>query len=610
MALGIRRVIERFRSGRTSQDLVPLTTAWGDALGEHDIERAHPRPLHARASWWSLDGWWEYAFVAASDAATSWRDATPPEAYDGTIRVPFSPEASLSGVGRQLTPTELLWYRRSFACPTLPERGCCVLHFDGVDFACALYVNGSKACEHEGAYLPFEVDVTHLLTEGDNELVLCVFDPSEMGTQLRGAQRLERGAGHTAQSGIWQSVWLEVVPRTHVEDLMIEPDLETGKVTVSVRASGIAMLTAEVLDGEQEVASGIQSRRVGGRMTLELVVPEWRLWTPEDPVLYDVRVSYGEDELMSYFAFRSVGIEQDAQGVARFCLNHKPYFLRGVLDQGLWPDGLLTPPSTDAMAADLQALRQAGFSLVRKHRTVESERFYALCDRMGVLVLQDMPSGGDLPSKSWSQGLPMLHQKAWRIQRDDTEKGRARLGSSDEAYRHEWQQTCEDVVTRLGRHPCVIGWVLFSESWGQFDAGAMTQMVWDLDPTRPVVSASGWYDQGTGDIHAVHGSLRDLHRPDDPFSGKGRHGTRAQMVTESTGPAWSVEGHCSLPQAHEREAFESAQAWRAEVDELLSAGDALEAEGLSGFVYGQLTDVEGQTCGLITYDRRVNKLEQ
>ncbi|MBR3235826.1 MAG: glycoside hydrolase family 2 [Atopobiaceae bacterium] len=611
MDLDIRRVIKSIPKDHGPEHLLPLTTEWGDALEDAPLAyTSHPRPLLARDSWQTLDGWWECAFVRNTRAGKAWRDAQPPASFDQLIRVPFSPEASLSGVGRQLQPSELLWYHRSFACPQMPAHGSCILHFDGVDFACAVYVNGSKAAEHKGAYLPFEADITHLLREGENELLVCVFDPSEKGTQLRGKQRLARnGMWYTAQSGIWQSVWLEFVPSTHIDELQLVPNMLTGELTVSVRATGIAMLSVEVFDIETPVASGIQSRRVDGRMTLSFEIPNFRLWTPQTPALYDVVVTYGDDVVRSYTAFRSVGVERDSQGVPHFCLNHQPLFLRGLLDQGYWPDGLLTPPSQEAMASDIRAAQRAGFNMLRKHIKVESERFYALCDRMGMLVWQDMPSGGDIPSDRWSRDVPTLVRKSWNSQRDDTDKGRARLGASSEGYRHEWMRTCEDVVRRLSAHPCIVGWVLFNESWGQFDSAAMTQMVWDLDPSRPVTSVSGWYDQGAGDVFAVHNYFRGIHLFDDPYAGKGTHGQRIQMINEFGGLTWPIEGHSSLDHSYGYADYETYDGWRAALEELLSQADALEAQGLAGYVYTQLSDVEEETNGLLTYDRRVNKLE-
>lgn len=609
MDLDIRRVIKSIPKDHGPESLNPLTTVWGDAIGEVAYQ-THPRPLMARDHWQTLDGWWGCAFVPCEDAASAWRDAEPPVSFEQRIRVPFSPEASLSGVGRQLQPDQLLWYRRTFSSPEVPARGGCLLHLDGVDYACSVYVNGSKVAEHEGAYLPFEMDIAHLLREEGNELLVCVYDPSETGTQLRGKQRLARGGmWYTAQSGIWQSVWLEVVPRTRVEELLLEPNVETGELTVSVRANGISMLNVGVFDGQELVASGIQSRRVGGRMALTLQIPDHRLWTPDAPVLYDVHVTYGEDELTSYAAFRTVGIERDEQGLARFCLNGQPYFLRGLLDQGYWPDGLLTPPCEEAMAFDLRTVLRNGFNLIRKHIKVESERFYALCDRMGVLVLQDMPSGGDIPSDHWSRDIPTLVRKSWHAQRDDTDKGRARLGASDEAYRDEWTRTCEQTITRLAQHPSIVGWVLFNESWGQFDSAAATQLAWDADSTRPVIAASGWYDQGAGDFVAWHNYFRGIHVFDDPYAGTSARGNRAQIMSEFGGLTWMVDGHASLDHSYGYAEFSSADEWRSGLDELLAQAAALEAEGLSGFVYTQLTDVEEETNGLLTYDRKVDKLE-
>ena len=610
MDLDVRRVFKSIPKDHGPEDLIALTTPWGDTIDRAPAP-THPRPLLARPGWKSLDGWWECQFVPHNEAYAAWHDAPEPASFGQRIRVPFSPEASLSGVGRQLKPNELLWYRRTFETPAVPSRGSCLLHFDGVDFACSIYVNGSKVAEHEGAYLPFSVDITHLLRDEGNTVALCVYDPSELGTQLRGKQKLERGGmWYTAQSGIWQSVWLEVVPRTHVEEVLFEPNLETGDLSISVRASGIAMLEGKVLIDGAVVAQGIQSRRVSGQMTLALTVPNHRLWTPDDPAIYDVVISYGEDEVHSYTAFRTVGVEPDEQGVLRFCLNHQPLFLRGLLDQGYWPDGLMTPPSNEAVANDLRTAREAGFNMIRKHIKVESERFYELCDRMGVMVMQDMPTGGEVPTSYWSRDLPTMLKRSWHTHRDDNGRAYDRFGSADEVYRAEWTQTCEDVVMRLAGHPSVVMWVLFNESWGQFDSAAAAQMVGKLDPSRPVLAASGWYDQGAGNVHGVHNYFRGMHMFEDPFARKSGKVTRAQMYSEFGGLTWPVEGHVSLDHFYGYAEYATRQEWRAALDELLASIDALEAEGLSGFVYTQLADVEEETNGLLTYDRRVNKLAE
>ena len=616
MDLDIKRVIKSIPKDHGPEELAPLTTPWGDAIEDVEVVyTTHPRPLFARSSWQTLDGWWDCAFalVQQGDPSTLWKTAEPPRTFSKRIRVPFSPEASLSGIGRQFKPNEYIWYRRIFATPAIPQRGSCMLHFDGVDFACAIYVNGEKVGEHEGAYMPFAIDITEQLhTDGDedNELLVCVYDPSDTGVQLRGKQSLNRGnMWYTAQCGIWQSVWLEMVPRTRVETIVAEPDIDTGKLTVSVRANGIAMLAVEVIDEGKVIADGIQSRRVGGYMTLEFDIPDPHLWTLEDPYLYDIRVSYGEDVVESYVAFRTLELKRDLNGCPRICLNHKPIFLRGVLDQGYWPDGLMTPPSMEAMAFDIHTAKAHGFNMLRKHVKVESERFYELCDRLGMLVMQDMPSGGAVPSKHWSRDVPTMWRRSWHTQSDSDERGRERMGSNDETYQHEWALTCEDVITRLRNHPCVVAWVLFNESWGQFDSALATKMALSLDLTRPVLSCSGWYDQGVGDIHGVHNYFRETHMFYDPYVKDDEPLKRAEMITEFGGLTWRVEGHSQLDHTYGYAEFETIDEWRDGLDNLLADTEALEGQGLAGYVYTQLTDVEEETNGLLTYDRRVDKLK-
>ena len=281
----------------------------------------------------------------------------------------------MSGVRRQVRPDELLWYRRALSCtkPAGGERA--LLHFEAVDYACAVQVNGTRIGEHVGGYLPFSFDVTDALADGENELVLCVWDPSDAGTQLRGKQRLARGGiWYTAQSGIWQSVWLETVPEEHVVALEIDPRPDEGKLVLSAAVRGEATLAVRLLDDDAEVAHG-EARAENGRCELALDVPDPHLWSPDDPHLYDLELSFGRDRATSYCAFRTVGVEPDAQSVPRFCLNHEPLFLHGVLDQGYWPDGLMTAPDDEALAHDVRAMREAGFNLLRKHIKVESDRF-------------------------------------------------------------------------------------------------------------------------------------------------------------------------------------------------------------------------------------------
>lgn len=634
MDLDIARVIKSIPKKHEKLEPSQLVTTWGEELSS-SLETVplaeHPRPQFARRQVWVLNGWWQYAFVSSEEADVAWQTAQAPKKMQGQIRVPFSPEAWLSGVGRQLTPNELLWYRCRLGIPQLSEGDRCILHFDGVDNRCAVYLGKQLLGIHEGAYQPFSFDVTDLFAAGESLLEVCVYDPSETGTQLRGKQRLECGGmWYTAQSGIWQTVWLEVVPQNHIEQVRITADADRGELVITAWVEGNEPLAVSVFDDAGlPVAQGEVQPTEGVKMmaTAVLSLDYPRLWTPDDPYLYRLRLTYGKDEVQSYCAFRTISVEKDARGVARLCLNHEPFFFRGLLDQGYWPDGLMTPPADAAMVADIQAVRDMGFNMVRKHIKVEPERWYWHCDRLGLLVWQDMPSGGANPSDWLARNIPTLFKRSWQSLRDD-EYSYKLLGSADEQYRREWTDTMRDTITRLSNHPCIVAWVLFNESWGQFDAGAATQKAWELDATRPVLSASGWYDQGTGDIHGVHNYFRGMHMFSDPFVGKEldgeqsvlastagtrlgqskARGARAQVISEMGGLTWHVAEHSMYPVSYGYADFDSEEAWQTAVAELLDKADLLENDGLSGFVYTQLTDVEEETNGLLSYDRRVRKL--
>ena len=611
MDLDIRRVLKAAPRKREKKPLAPLTTVWGDSLDPAHVLPGHPRPQLEREEWTSLNGWWNCAFVACEDAAERWHDPEPPAEFDQRILVPFSPEASLSGVGRQLMPNELLWYRRRL--PVVVVRPGCrvILHFEAVDWACSVFVNGTKVGEHVGGYLPFSFDVTDVYAQNhSNMLSMCVFDPSEEGVQLRGKQRIDRGTmWYTAQSGIWQTAWLEVVPERHVKSLRMVADPDAGMLTVSASVSGGGEeLSVLAFDGSGRlVASG--GRRAGEddeEVTVAVPMPSPHLWTPDDPYLYQLRIGYGADVVRSYCAFRTTTVEPDASGVMRFCLNHKPLFLRGVLNQSYWPDGLLTAPSDEAIEYDIRSMRDAGFNMMRLHIKLESERWYWQCDRMGMLVWQDMVSGGG-PLSAWqTQNKPTLFRRSWDSMRDDTPRNQTKLAAGDPRYREEWASTCHAAVRRLSNHPCVVTWVLFNESWGQFDSVAATGRVWRIDPTRPVLSVSGWYDQGSGDYRGVHNYFRSMRVYDDNKGGCAGAG-RAFVISEFGGLVWSVAGHSSLDDEYGYATYDSFESWGAALRKLLAQVDALEKDGLAGFVYTQVSDVEEETNGLLTYDRRVNK---
>ena len=608
MDLDVKRMLATNGHVPQTGPVPALFTPWGEALDRENPLPEHPRPQMERERWQSLNGMWDYAVVDAGEGAgEAWREAEAPREFDGQICVPFSPEAPLSGVGRQVLPHELLWYRRSVEAPALEAGERLIWHLDAVDYACACYAGGARVGEHVGAYEPFSFDVTDAISaDGILELALCVWDPSDAGTQPRGKQKLERETmWYTAQSGIWQSTWLEIVPEAHIVGLALEPDADAGvlrvKATVNVPGFGLGV---NLCDGHCTYATG---KLVGEdcACTLELALDEVRLWSPEDPALYDLTFHYGRDEVKSYCAFRTVTVERDGQGISRVCLNHKPLALRGLLNQAYWPDGLLTAPSEEARAFDVETCQRLGFNMFRLHIKVESERWYWLCDRAGMLVWQDMPSGGHEVSAWQSAQKPTLFRSSWTRMDDTDERVWKELAAGDAAYREEWTRTCAATVSRLSNHPCVIGWTLFNESWGQFSSADACERVRELDGTRPIMATSGWYDQGAGDVWGVHNYFRGMRVYRDRLRPKG---DRAFFISEFGGLSWRVDGHSTCENGYGYGDFSTIDDWRCGLAKLLAEVDALWDKGLSGFVYTQVSDVEEETNGLVTYDRRVVKL--
>lgn len=611
MDLDIKRVLAARPGEPQKVELNALTTPWGEKLDPQHVLDEYPRPRLRRAAWTNLNGWWDYAIVECSAARSLWHCARPPQGWDGRILVPFSPEASLSGVGRQLLPTQLLWYHRTMEVGKLAPNKRLLLHFGAVDYACACYVNGTRVATHVGCYTAFTADVTDAVAPGRNVIELCVYDPSEQGTQLRGKQRLARGnMWYTAQSGIWQTVWAEEVPSCRIQSIQVCPQADTGRLLLGIQLSEAGeRLGVEVLDAAGTVVASASAKPDDKIAELSLKVADPHLWEPDDPYLYAVRLTYGQDAADSYVAFRTVSVEADEQGMPRFFLNHRPLFLRGLLDQGYWPDGLMTPPSDEAMVADIEAARAGGFNTLRKHIKVEPERWYWHCDRLGMLVIQDMVSGGGVPGVWPSANIPTLVRRSWAAVSDVKPRSWARLGAGDAAYREEWEATARTTVRKLAFHPCIVTWVVFNESWGQFQSASMTQRLREVDDTRPYIATSGWYDQGAGDFFAVHNYFRGMNVYKDPHARRGVPRTRAFIMDEFGGLTCPVEGHTSVDTVYGYDTYEDVESWRCALRRLLDEVSSLEDQGLCGFVYTQLTDVEEETNGLLTYDRRVNKLE-
>lgn len=610
MDLDIKRVLAARPGEPQKVELNSLATVWGEDLDEHRVLREYPRPRLERSSWTCLNGWWNYAIVESSEAKRLWEYACPPKTWDGQILVPFSPEAALSGVNRQLLPKQLLWYRTAIEVDALTPGHRLLLHFGAVDYACACYINGVRVGTHVGGYLPFTLDIADAVHDGANILELCVYDPSEQGTQLRGKQRIRRGnMWYTAQSGIWQTVWMEEVPHRHLANVDAKADPDSGRLVLAIEVSEPGdVLSVDVFDAEGLLVASGDADVDECKTSISLNVHDPHVWDTTDPYLYTLRIAYGADEARSYAAFRTVGVETDGKGVPCFCLNHRPLFVRGLLDQGYWPDGLMTAPSDEALVFDIQAARAAGFNMLRKHIKVESERWYWHCDRMGMLVWQDMVSGGGIPGEWASANIPTLVRRSWTSYPDTSPRNWKRLGADDEAYRQEWTETSRELVAYLGSHPCIACWVVFNESWGQFLSAQNTEELRKVDPTRPYVATSGWYDQGAGDFFAVHNYFRGMRVYRDPNAGKNKGRSRAFMLGEFGGLTCPVEGHESVPTVYGYDTYDDIDSWRDALRELLAQVDALGSQGLSGFVYTQLCDVEEETNGLLTYDRKVNKL--
>ncbi len=572
-----------------------MLTRWGRTLDPDRPLPDHPRPQLVRERWTNLNGVWEHAFTGTP---------TPPSVYDGPIVVPFSPEAPLSGVERQLQPDEWLWYRRRFTAPRVPPGGHLLLHFGAVDQSCTVWVNGHEVGTHTGGYLPFSFDVTGAVRDDDdNVLEVRVRDLSETGFHARGKQRLDRGTiWYTAQSGIWQTVWLEPVPATYVGRLVLVPHLAAGALEVTVQPSssvGVGV-TARVristgsTNGSGTTTVGIADV-VPGAPTL-VPLSEVRPWTPEDPHLYDVEVLLGEDRVTSYAGLRSFGVGLDAAGHPRLLLNGEPVVHVGVLDQGYWPDGLLTPPSDAAMVHDIETMRSLGFTMLRKHVKIEPLRWYAHCDRLGILVWQDMVNGGGR-YRHVVTALPAT--RPVRV----SDRWHALFHRSDAEGRSEFRDEVRATVELLRNVVSLAAWTPFNEGWGQFDANAIAREITALDPTRQVNHASGWVDQGGGDIRSFHRYVRPFRMPRTR-----RARRRVVALTEYGGHSLRIEGHDWSDREfgyHRTENPDDLTAGFAALHEPLA--DAV-AQGLGATVYTQLSDVEDELNGLLTFDREVLKI--
>ena len=568
-----------------------MLTSWGEALDREHPLPEYPRPQLRRNSYLNLNGIWEYAIT---------KTAEKPAAMQGEIVVPFSPETPLSGVGHILQPDEYLWYRRSV---TLPEGffrgGRLLLHFGAVDQRCTVWVNGRKAGSHTGGYLPFALDVTELI-EGDAfTLELRVTDPTDTGSLSRGKQRLKNtGIWYTPQSGIWQTVWMECVPENYLRSLRITPKPEENAVHIRLEADDPAMAAVTICRDGGIIAEGQTDEN--GESTLTIPAEELRLWSPEDPFLYDVSIVLpGGDRVESYFGMRSFGIGRDEKGLPRLLLNGKPYFQNGLLDQGYWSDGYYTAPSDEALIHDIAEMKRLGFNMLRKHIKVEPLRWYYHCDRLGMLVWQDMMNGGESYSPL---SIYVFSNLGLRV-KDDRYRYFSR---SDEAGRTHYYEELGQMIDLLYNTVSLALWVPFNEGWGQFDALKAAEFIRKRDDTRPIDHASGWYDQGGGDIKSIHWYFRPYHHKQPPKE------QRPICLTEYGGYNCAVPGHCwgegaEFGYKKIADPAEFNRAFKKLMEEQIIPA---KERGLAAAVYTQVSDVEGERNGLLTYDRKVCKANE
>lgn len=583
------------------EPLIPLTTVWGENLDSGHVREEYPRPQLVRENYTCLNGYWDYTITSTKRRSLR---------LSGKILVPFSPEAPLSGVNHTLQPDELLTCQRELPLDGPPENGQrCILHFGAADQWARVLVNGHQAVSHTGGYLPFSADITELLQKGRNLLTVQIRDVTDTSYHSVGKQRLGRGGMfYTAQSGLWQPVWMETVPAVYIRTLLLTPcyDKETVHVSLTLNRplshqkgqSGSIVCHVSDADGKP-VSRSVCTNQSDSLCSYSCYcdVNDMQSWTPDSPYLYHMRISTGEDQVESYFAMRTFTIEPDSQNLPRFCLNHKPLFLQGVLNQGYWPDGLYTAPSDEAFVYDITQMKKLGFNMIRMHAKVECARWYYHCDRLGMIVWQDMVNGGHYhaPLMTWFPALfPWL-----KTHLPDTFC--PLLGRRERRGRQEFEQECLETVRALAAFPCISTWVLFNEGWGQFQSVRLTRMLKELDTGRLVDSASGWFDRGQGDFKSEHNYFDRLTVIPDK---------RAFVLSEYGGYACPLPGHISTRDVYGYRRYQNLKDFQTAYTKLMKEEvRPLVSRGLCGAVYTQVSDIEEETNGLLTYDRKICKLD-
>jgi len=553
----------------------PLATKWAKDVSPDKVLPEYPRPQMVRKDWQNLNGLWQLAFAKKGEEAPIGKD------LGDQILVPFPVESALSGIMKH---SDRLWYRRTFSVPKDWAGKRLLLHFGAVDWEATVWVNGKKQGVHRGGYDPFTFDITDALKEkGDQELIVGVFDPTDKGMQPRGKQVLKpEGIYYTPTSGIWQTVWLEPVAKASIESLKIIPDADSGEVWLTAKVAG-ASDKATIRAFVPTAGKGLLTATGTPGKPVAIAIPSPKLWSSDAPFLYDLRVELLEndkpvDAVDSYFGMRKIALAKDDRGVLRIELNNKPIFQVGPLDQGFWPDGLYTAPTDAALKYDIEITKKLGFNMCRKHVKVEPARWYYWCDKLGLLVWQDMPSG----DKSIGEKDPDLKR------------------SPESAKQYE--EELKAMLDNLHNHPCIVQWVVFNEGWGQFDTERVTEWTKKYDPTRLVDCASGWADRQVGDVH-------DIHVYPGPAAPK-LEAKRAAVLGEFGGLGLGVDGHTWSKKTWSYRGTASQDDLTRKYEQLLRNVYKLKDEaGLCAAVYTQTTDVETEINGLLTYDRAIVKVD-
>lgn len=560
-----------------------ISTQWSEQVNPDNVLPEYPRPIMERTEWKNLNGLWDYAIIEKGKHS--------PSVFDGKILVPFAVGSSLSGVGKTVGAEKELVYRRSFDVPFSWKGKKVLLHFGAVDWKTDVWVNDVKVGSHTGGFTPFSFDITEALQGKNNTLLVKVWDPTDKGYQPRGKQvSRPEGIWYTPVTGIWQTVWLEPVSESYIQDLRITPDIDNSLLSLKALvkdATSKDLVEVKVFDGQQLVAQG---KSINGEC-VQVAMPEnAKLWSPESPFLYTLKVSLKQggklvDEVSSYAAMRKYSSKRDANGIVRLELNNKPLFQFGPLDQGWWPDGLYTAPTDEALLYDIQKTKDFGFNMIRKHIKVEPARWYTYCDKLGIIVWQDMPSGDRNPewqNRKYFEGTEMK-----------------RSAESEACYRKEWKE----IMDALYSYPCIGTWIPFNEAWGQFKTPEIVEWTKQYDPTRLVNPASGGN-------HYTCGDMLDLHNYPAPelylYDAQ-----RATVLGEYGGIGWVVQGHIWEPDRNW--GYIQFNSSKEVTDEYVKYAEKLYdliPRGFSAAVYTQTTDVEVEVNGLMTYDRKVIKLDE